>query len=320
VAELTLLLLALAAPPDAPPPPAAPTPVAPATGIKPHVVRIKDPYEAYQARVYDQALQGFLDLQVEHPNDAALMLNVGSTYYQMKSFAEAEKAFNQAALAGTNPQRQRALYNLGNCAFRQGKLEEALARFQAALELDPNDADAKFNLEFTRDEIRRRHEQAQKQQKEHPEQQQQQQGQEGAPEPQQQPEGGQPPEGAADPNRDTDRDGLTDAQERNATNPTDPNNADTDGDGRSDAQEDANKNGRVDAGETDPRQTDAGPAPQREGQPGEDKAGEQPGSGSAPAQGMTREQAERYLDGLGDARPKHAVPGGGRRAPGGKDW
>jgi tetratricopeptide (TPR) repeat protein len=319
VLELSLGLALVLAPPP-PEPPAA---------VKPHVVKIKDPYDAYQAGAYDQALQGFVDLQVEHPNDAALMLNVGATHYQMKNYAEAEKAFNQAALAGNNAQRQQALYNLGNCAFRQGKLDEALVRYQTALELNPDDADAKFNLEFTRDEIRRRHEQAQKQQQEHPEQQPpsgqpqdanspQPQGQDGQQQPGPQEKQDKPAAGGED-GRDTDQDGQTDAQEKSAANPTDPNRADTDGDGLSDGQEDANKNGKVDPGETDPRKKDSGGDGTADGQAGA-KAGEQPAEGSAPTQGMSREQAERYLDGLGDARPKHTAPAGGRRAPGGKDW
>lgn len=37
---------------------------------------------------------------------------------------------------------------------------------------------------------------------------------------------------------------------------TDPLNADTDGDGLTDGEEDLNRNGRVDAGETDPNERD----------------------------------------------------------------
>ena len=51
--------------------------------------------------------------------------------------------------------------------------------------------------------------------------------------------------------RDSDRDGISDAMER-ATG-TDPLVADTDGDGVADGQEDKNRNGRIDAGESDPR-------------------------------------------------------------------
>lgn len=53
---------------------------------------------------------------------------------------------------------------------------------------------------------------------------------------------------------DTDGDGLNDGIEVNGQpTPTNPLNRDTDGDGLIDGVEDANHNGRVDAGETDPR-------------------------------------------------------------------
>ena len=87
---------------------------------------IGDPYEAYDSGAFDQALQGFTDLQVEHPRDPILMMNIGATHYRMKNFPEAERAFAAAADAGDEATRSEALYNLGNVAFRQGELEEAV--------------------------------------------------------------------------------------------------------------------------------------------------------------------------------------------------
>jgi len=134
---------------------------------------IGDPYAAYAAGEFDRALQGFVDLQVEHPDDPRLALHLGSAHYEMKNYAEAEAAFGQAALHGDDPLRERAYYSLGNNAYRQGKLDEAVEWYKRALEIDPDDEDAKFNLEFVRDEIRRRHEEAQKRQQEQQQQQKQ---------------------------------------------------------------------------------------------------------------------------------------------------
>jgi len=100
---------------------------------------LADPYEAYDKGQWDRALQGFVDLQVEHPDDAHLALHLGSAHFQMKNYAEAEKSFSQAALAGETAVREQALYNLGNTAYRQGKLQDAVEWYRQALELDPND-------------------------------------------------------------------------------------------------------------------------------------------------------------------------------------
>ena len=58
-------------------------------------------------------------------------------------------------------------------------------------------------------------------------------------------------DGIADNIEDANDNGIVDAGE------TDPNNADTDGDGLDDGVEDANQNGLVDGGETDPRDADS---------------------------------------------------------------
>jgi Ca-activated chloride channel family protein len=106
--------------------------------------------------VYPEALEGFLDAQVERPEDIRLKYDVGITQYRMRGFAEAEEAFWAAANAGDPELKQKAFYNLGNTAYRQGKLEDAVAYYKQALDLDPEDEDARFNLEFVREEIKRR--------------------------------------------------------------------------------------------------------------------------------------------------------------------
>jgi Ca-activated chloride channel family protein len=271
-----------------------------------------------------------VDVQVERPEDPAVALNVGSVHYQMKNYEEAKKAFSAAALAGDPKLREQALYNLGNCAFREGKLEEAVELYKAALDADPEDADAKFNLEFVRDEIRRRHEEAQKRQQEQQDQQQgqdqkqdQQQGQQDQQQGQQGQQGQQDQQGQQGP--DSDQDGLSDQAERSAENPTDPNNPDTDGDGLRDGQEDRNANGKVDAGETDPNDPDTDgdglpdgqdPQPtepqtsQGDGQesPPQGEAQEASGSSAQGEEGLTPEEAERYLQALEEGRPEKKQP------------
>ena len=66
--------------------------------------------------------------------------------------------------------------------------------------------------------------------------------------------------------RDTDGDGLNDDVEVNGKpTPTDPLKKDTDGDGKIDGIEDANHNGQVDPGETDPRVRETAVAPETGG-------------------------------------------------------
>jgi Ca-activated chloride channel family protein len=284
--------------------------------------RIGDPYEAYASGLYDQALQGFVDKQVGLPESQELMLNIGDAHYKMNNFAEAEKAYASAALSGDEDVRAEALYNLGNTAYRQGKLEEAVLRYKAALEVDPDDEDAKFNLEFVRDEIRRRVEEAQKrqqQQQQQGQQQQDQRDQQGGQQ-QQQEQGGSQQESQQ---QDSDEDGLPDATERTGENPTDPEDPDSDDDGLADGQEDRNRSGGVDPGETDPNNPDSdgdGTGDAAEASP-QGEGGQQAQEAGEPPEGLTQEEAERYLQSLEDDRPRqrHRAPRG-RRARPAKDW
>jgi Ca-activated chloride channel family protein len=295
--------------------------------------RPESPYEAYEAGLYDEALKGFVDLQVERPDDPEVALNVGSAHYQMRNFAEADRTFGNAAMAQDPSVRGQALYNFGNSAFRQGRLQEAVELYKAALEIDPDDEDAKFNLEFVRDEIRRRHEEAQKRQEQQEQQQQQQEQQEqgGEGESGQEEQDAQPedeagqqgdPEGQQEQRtesaQDRDQDGLSDGLEESAENPTDPDDADSDDDGLPDGAEDLNRNGRMDPGETDPNQADTDGDGIPDGQ--ESPGGDGGAADQEALEGMTPEEAERYLQALQEGRPTRQHHGRGRRAKGDKDW
>jgi Ca-activated chloride channel family protein len=325
-AVLALCLVVTAAPsaaqdsPAAAPQVAAPAdqtvPDQPAVDGSPR--RIGDPFTAYSEGAFDQALQGFVDRQVERPEDLALTFNIGAAHYQMKSYAEAEQAFAQVAVSADQELRQQALYNLGNCAFRQGRLEQAVELYMAALDIKPDDEDAKFNLEFVRDEIRRRHEEAKKRQE-----QQQQQGQQDPQQSQQDQQQGQQDPQQGQQGQDRDQDGLADQTEQQGKNPTNPDNPDTDQDGLRDGQEDQNQNGQVDPGETDPNKKDTDQdgvtdAQEAEQQPQGQQPQQQQAAGERP---LSQEEAEALLQALEDERPEtKRLPGRGQRARPLKDW
>jgi tetratricopeptide (TPR) repeat protein len=325
-----------------------------------------EPIGAYRAGAYPQALQGFVDKQVERPNDPALLLNIGSTHYQMKNYEEAERAFAEAARSDDPSIRNQALYSLGNNDYRQGKLQEAVEHFKAALEADPDDQDAKYNLEFVREEIRRRVEEQKKRQEEQQQQQgdQQQDQQQGDQQQDQQQDDQQQEQQQGDQQQeqqqggtpqDQDGDGLPDETEQSGANPTDPrnpdsdgdglpdgvedadrdgqrdegetdpNNPDSDGDGLQDGQEDRNRNGQLDEGETDPRNPDSDgdgvPDGQEEQAPQPPQAGQAQGQEGESPEGLTPEEAARYLQGLEEGRPdpQRKLPPGRRGRPA-KDW
>lgn len=144
---------------------------------------VRDPYEAYEAGLYDQALAGFRNRLARQPESTGLRLAAGGSAYKLGDFEAAATAYQEAARAEEKRLVEHALYNLGNTAYRKGKLEDAIRHYEAALGLDPQDADAQFNLDFVRKALERRQQQPQSQQDQKEQDQQQ-------PRPGEQPDGG----------------------------------------------------------------------------------------------------------------------------------
>ena len=117
--------------------------------------------EHYQANRYAEAQKTFQELYHANPNDPRLAYNLGTAAYRAGDYLTAARAFTNALTAPSLPLQQRSFYNLGNTLYQQGDhtadttaraslWQQALQSFQAALQLDPTDADAQNNLDFVR--------------------------------------------------------------------------------------------------------------------------------------------------------------------------
>ncbi len=276
------LLLPLAAT-SQPPAGGPPQPVPPQAAPETPPVEYSSPYDAFDASAYAQALDGFVDRQTRQPDDPELSLNVGAAHYKLNDFESADAQFYRAAAIGDDELRAQALYNLGNSAYRQGKLGEAIDFYMASLEANPDDLDSKFNLEFVREELKK---QQQQQQQNQEQQDQEQESQEGA---EQQSEdsdqgGGEQPE-------DQQQDHGAQGQDQ----PEDQESQDSDGDGIPDAPDSP---------------------PDGDGSDPGNQAGPQ-----EPRPGMTPEEAERYLQALEEGRLDPNRRGQrGRSSRQAKDW
>lgn len=96
-------------------------------------------------------------------NDKA-QFNLGDAYYQQKKFKEAESSFSSVAGRNVTPQMEAdAYYNLGNTMMEQQKYEEAFNAFKRCIKLNPQDEDARYNLEYARKKMIRQQQQQQQQ-------------------------------------------------------------------------------------------------------------------------------------------------------------
>jgi Ca-activated chloride channel family protein len=118
----------------------------------------------YQAGNYTNALLKFTRLAEVRTNDLRLVFNAGDAAYRATNFDLAQKLFQQVTLSPDLALQQQAFYNLGNVQFQVAKqakdldgleqgFEAAAKIYERAAMLNTNDADAGFNLDFTRNAV-----------------------------------------------------------------------------------------------------------------------------------------------------------------------
>jgi len=118
----------------------------------------------YQSGNYTNALQEFSQLAETRTNDLRLAFNAGDAAYRATNFDLAQNLFQRVTLAPDLRLQQQAFYNLGNVQFQKAKqapdldglqdgLETAVKIYEHAVSLNTNDADAAFNLDFTKNAV-----------------------------------------------------------------------------------------------------------------------------------------------------------------------
>jgi Ca-activated chloride channel homolog len=111
----------------------------------------------YKNQKFNQARQKFYEAYLEKPNDPIVSYNLGNSHYKQGNYEKALKNYlrsmDQESSKSIN---QKSNYNIGNTLFRMNKFDESIKAYKKTLELNPNDMDAKFNLEFAREQVKKK--------------------------------------------------------------------------------------------------------------------------------------------------------------------
>jgi Ca-activated chloride channel family protein len=84
-------------------------------------------------------------------NNPKALYNLGNALYQQGKWEDAAERFNQAVKLSSNTVEQaNALHNLGNALLKQRKFKEAVAAYENSLHLRPGDQDSKMNLQMAK--------------------------------------------------------------------------------------------------------------------------------------------------------------------------
>jgi Ca-activated chloride channel family protein len=103
----------------------------------------------FAAGDYKGALAAYQNLLAQRPDVDQLSYNAGNALDRLGNYDRAVTE-TERALPPADPKLGDATYYaLGNHLLALGRLEEAYTAYRNALMLDPNDADAKYNLELT---------------------------------------------------------------------------------------------------------------------------------------------------------------------------
>lgn len=102
----------------------------------------QDALKAFNAGQYEKAAQTFEDKNWQ-----------ASSYYKQGDYKKAFELFSSS-------QDAEALYNQGNALAKSGKLDEAIKKYEEVLKTTPNHEDAKFNLEYLKQQKQQQQQQS----------------------------------------------------------------------------------------------------------------------------------------------------------------
>lgn len=105
-------------------------------------------HEPYANADYQAAMDAYEAARGSVPGSAEPHYNVGNTLYRMERFEESLVEYDEALKSARGDLRSRGFFNRGNASFRMQQYAQAVESYTEALRMNPDDFDAKHNLEL----------------------------------------------------------------------------------------------------------------------------------------------------------------------------
>jgi Ca-activated chloride channel family protein len=103
----------------------------------------------YESGDHYHAMQLYKQLLDNNANDPEINYNVGNALYRLQMYDQAKQYYQRALEYTENGQLKNDIqYNIANCEFKLKKLEESVERYKQVLRKNPEDDDARKNLEW----------------------------------------------------------------------------------------------------------------------------------------------------------------------------
>jgi len=109
----------------------------------------------YKEKQFDQSQQQYQKAIEKAPDNPTSNYNLGNVQFRKNSFEDAAKSYQTTIdHANDNTIKENASYNQGVALIKQKKLEESISAWKNSLKLDPNDIDARENLQKALQELK----------------------------------------------------------------------------------------------------------------------------------------------------------------------
>lgn len=225
----------------------------------------------FAEEAYMESLAAYQNAVIESPELAEPYYNAANALYREGAFAEALALMQQAlSFAEDESLAESGFYNMGNSSFNSEEWESAVAAYSDALLLNPDDPDAKYNLELALQQMEQQQQEEEQEQEQEENEEEQEQNEE---------------------EQEQNGEGEENDQEQEGDQSQDDQNQDEESDQEQEQDKSQNGEGEEDDSQQEQQEQNG------EGQPqdGEPEGEPQPGQLPPPGQRMTEEQARQLL-------------------------
>jgi len=120
----------------------------------------------YDEQRYKEAAFDYSKALAKDPNNTSGLFNLGNSLYQQKQYDSSRKVMEATSKMLKDKNGQAAAnYNIGNSYMAQQKWEDAANAYKQTLRKNPQDVDAKYNLSYAEEMLKKQQQQQQQQQK-----------------------------------------------------------------------------------------------------------------------------------------------------------
>ena len=138
------------------------SPVLGQEGVEDHIARGN---EFYKQQQYDKAIDEYDKALQINPNNTTAKFNMANALYKQKKQTEAIRVYSDVSNTAREASfRSKNYYNKGVVYSRQKKIEESIEEYKSALRLNPDDQEARENLQKALLELKKNQQQNQQNQ------------------------------------------------------------------------------------------------------------------------------------------------------------